>query len=137
MRDCVIDASVTLAWIFNEDGRGKALDKLLRPLNLAAPWLWRLEVVNAILVRERRKDITQAQGMQYLQALESLEIEILDEPVNRGLSQLAHLARPHQLGAYDAVYLDFALSLNLPLLSDDRNLQDACNRAGVKLIPPP
>ncbi len=137
MPDCVIDASITIAWIFDEDGRGGALDKLLRPMNLAAPWLWRLEVANAILVRERRKDLSQAQGMQFLQALESLEIEVLDEPANRSLSQLAQLARPHQLGAYDAVYLDLAISLNLPLFTGDRNLQHACNRTGVKLIPPP
>ena len=137
MPHCIIDASITLAWIFDEDGRGGVLDKFLRPLNLAAPWRWRLEVANAILVREGRKDLTQVQGMQYLQALESLEIEVLDEPVNRSLSQLAQLARPHQLSAYDAVYLDLAISLNLPLFTDDRNLQHACNRAGVELISPP
>ena len=136
MARCLIDANITLTWLFDEDDRRTALDQQFQSLELVAPWLWRLEVVHAILVRERRKHITQAQGSRYLQALESLGIEIVDEPVNRTLTGLAQTARPHQLSSYDAVYLDLAVSLRLPLFTDDGNLRDAAERVGVNLIQP-
>jgi predicted nucleic acid-binding protein len=134
MAACVVDASVTLAWVFDEGGRGTALDRQIGELDLVAPWLWRLEVVNAVLIRERWREMSEAQGSRLLAALESLEIEIVGEPVPRTLVSLAHTARPHQLTAYDAVYLDLAVSLGLPLLCDDGNLRSAAQRVGVPLI---
>lgn len=134
MARCLIDASITLAWLFDEGGRGAALDRQIEPLTLVAPWLWRLEVVNVILVRERRRQITPAQGTRLLDALEGMEVEIVGEPASRTLGSLAQTARPHQLSAYDAVYLDFAISLDLPLFTDDHNLQSAAKRMGVTLI---
>jgi predicted nucleic acid-binding protein len=134
MAACVVDATVTLAWVFDEGGRGTALDRQIGELDLVAPWLWRLEVVNAVLVRERRREMSEAQGSRLLAALESLEIEIVGEPVPRTLVSLAHTARPHQLTAYNAVYLDLAVSLGLPLLCDDGNLRSAAERVGVPLI---
>lgn len=98
--------------------------------------MWRLEVVNVILVRERRRQITQAQGTRLLEALEALEIEIVGDPANRTLSSLALTARPHQLSAYDAISLDFAISLALPLFTDDVNLRGAAERMGVAVIEP-
>ncbi|MFM7205462.1 MAG: type II toxin-antitoxin system VapC family toxin [Planctomycetaceae bacterium] len=132
----MIDASVTLAWLFNEGSRGPALDRQIESLDLVAPWLWRLEVVNAILIRERRRQITQAQATRLLEALEALEIEIVGEPITRTLVGLAHTARPHQLTSYDAVYLDLATSLALPLLTDDINLRAAAERVGVPVVEP-
>ncbi len=87
-----------------------------------------------MLVRERRKTLTQAEGSQYLQALESLDIEVVSEPTHRTLTGLAQTARPHQLSAYDAVYLDLSVCLGLALLTDDRNLRSAAERIGVPLI---
>ncbi|MFZ4734260.1 MAG: type II toxin-antitoxin system VapC family toxin, partial [Pirellulales bacterium] len=69
MARCLIDASITLAWLFDEGGRGGVLDRQIEPLELVAPWLWRLEVVNVILVRERCRQITPAQGTRLLEAL--------------------------------------------------------------------
>lgn len=130
----LIDASSTLAWLFNEDDQGPKLTPVLQNHELVAPWLWRLEVVNVVLVRERRKLMTQAQGTQSLGVLESLDVEVLGEPGHRSLTGLAQTARPHQLSAYDAVYLDFAVSLDLPLLTNDKNLREAAKRVGVALV---
>jgi predicted nucleic acid-binding protein len=134
MAACVVDATVTLAWVFDEGGRGTALDRQIGQLDLVAPWLWRLEMVNAVLVCERRREMSEAQGSRLLATLESLEIEIVGEPVPLTLVSLAHTARPHQLTAFDAVYLDLAVSLGLPLLCDDGKLRSAAERVGVPLI---
>lgn len=134
MADCIVDASVTLNWLFGEDRRSQWILRVFASGAPAAPWLWGLEVVNAVLVQERRKQITQNQGTQFLQILEALDIEIMGEPMDRDMEKLALLARPHQLTAYDALYLDLAINLGLPLCTMDRNLKNAANRLGIRLI---
>jgi predicted nucleic acid-binding protein len=38
------------------------------------------------------------------------------------------------LTAYDAVHLDLAINLNLPLFTRDKNLRAAANGVGVPLV---
>ena len=134
MADAVIDASVTLAWLFGEEDQSEAAQERLSDAALVAPTLWRLEVVNAILVKERRKHITPAQGTRFLQLLEALDIEVVGEPTARSMEQLALFARPHQLSAYDAVYLELATILGLPLWTYDSNLTKAAKKLGVAIV---
>ena len=101
-----------------------------------APWLWRIEIVHVVLKRERQKKLTQAEGTQYLQAIESLNVEIIDEPSDRTMVELAQAARLHQLTSYDAVYFDLAVRLGIPLITDDGNLQSAIERVGIEWIEP-
>ncbi len=44
------------------------------------------------------------------------------------------VARPHQLTSYDAVDLELAMSLKLPLFTRDNNLIAAARRVGVELV---
>lgn len=80
--------------------------------------------------------ITSVQSNRYLHALQSLEIEIIDEPQSRSLSEVAMLARPHQLTSYDAVYLESAIRLGSQLFTLDHNLLKACEAAGVEVVKP-
>ncbi len=134
MARIVIDASATLAWLFDEDYARARVRPVLDSSELVAPWLWRLEVVNAILVRERRELLTEVLASRLLQALDELRIDLVGEPDARTATGLAQTARPHQLSAYDAIYLDLAIRLALPLLTRDNNLRAAAQRVGVKLI---
>lgn len=136
MSRCVIDASTTLAWLFNESGRGPALGKQFLSLELIAPWLWQLEIAHVILKRERQKVYTEAQANQRLQAVDDLGVEVVGSPQSLTLVGMARVARPHQLTSYDAAYFDLAMRLGLPLLSDDKNLRAAAERTGLQLIEP-
>lgn len=130
----VVDASATLAWLFGEGDPAAWLEANLSSMSLSAPQLWRLEVVNAIVVKERRKQITESQGNQFLEILDALPIAI-GQPQNvQTLQDLANLARTHQLTAYDAAYLHLAQSVNASLLTLDANLIDAARRINVPLI---
>lgn len=133
-RRFIIDSSVTLAWLFDEDHSTGRIEAVLKDAELVAPSLWRLEIVNVILVKQRRKLLTVAQGTHLLEVLEDWTVEVLAEPPTRSLTGLAALAQPHQLSAYDAVYLDLALSLGLPLFTRDNNLEAAAMRIGLPLI---
>jgi predicted nucleic acid-binding protein len=133
MRRIIIDASTTLDWLFDEDTSADRVKAILDTSEIVAPWLWRLEVTNAVLVRERRKLLTEAQSSRLLQLLDELNVELIGEPATRSVMSLAQTARPHQLSAYDAVYLDLAVRLGLPLFTRDNNLKAAAKRAGVAL----
>ena len=84
-------------------------------------------------ISERRKIVTEAQAFRLLGLLDELTIELMPEPVARTASGLAQIARPHQLSAYDAIYLDLAIRLGLPLFTRDGNLRAAAARVGVPL----
>ena len=125
MPGVVVDASATLAWLFAEDDPGGWLATQASGATLLAPSHWRLEVVNAVIIKERRRQITRDQGDRFLQILDALPItSVLPRP-EQTLKQLAILARSHQLTAYDAVYLDLALAAAASLLTLDSNLKNA------------
>jgi len=130
----VVDASATLAWLFGEGDPAAWLEANLSSMKLSAPPLWRLEVVNVIVVKERRKQITESQGEQFLMILEALPIAIVPSQNEQSLLDLAKLARTHQLTAYDAAYLDLARSEQASLLTLDANLIDAAQRINVPLV---
>ena len=50
-------------------------------------------------------------------------------------TRTAALAARHRLSAYDAVYLELAHRLRLPLATADRALLAAAPEAGVELLP--
>jgi predicted nucleic acid-binding protein len=127
----VIDASAALALAFNEDSFANRFAEQLAAERLIAPPIWRLEVDNVILRNERQHLITAEQGNRVLAALDTICDEIVDSQSDETLEQLAAFARPHQLTAYDAAYLDVALKTAATLLTLDQNLIDAANRLGL------
>ncbi len=130
----IIDASATLSWLFGEGVPDDWLATNLTSATLRAPSLWRLEVVNAIVVKERRGQISQAQGDRFLQLLDSLPVEIVSSFENQPLEAIAKLAREHQLTSYDAVYLETARTSPASLCTLDNNLRTAALRSGVELV---
>ena len=63
--------------------------------------------------------------------LKSLPITIDDETAVRAWQESLHLARAHQLSAYDAAYLELALRRGLPLATLDNPLKVAAAAVGV------
>lgn len=131
----VIDASMTLAWLFERQKKEEALcaDHVLLAMTEIETWvppLWHIEITNALLVGERRKVVTEAQVIDYLNRLSGLPINTDNAtPENRRDAVMA-LAREHGLTAYDATYLDLALRMNAVLATFDSKLADAMLKAG-------
>jgi predicted nucleic acid-binding protein len=134
MQEVVLDASAALEWLFLDKPAVPLASDPVSNASFVAPWLWRLEVVNAVLVKERQKVLTHTEAARCLRYLQALNVHLVDEPLGRGLERLAAFARPHQLTAYDAVYVELALTKGLPLLTFDRNQQAAARRLGIEVI---
>lgn len=133
MSGCVLDASVVLAWLFDDeqDPRANAALTRLGEDGGIVPHLWHLEVRNALLVAERRGRVTHDQAAQRLGELQKLPIQT---DANTNFDAAFSLARTHRLSFYDAVYLELARRRNIPLVSVDAALDRAATAEG--LAPP-
>jgi predicted nucleic acid-binding protein len=131
----VLDASVTLAWCF-EDAASSIADYALGILGsggqAVVPSLWRLELANGLVMAERRQRMTEADTTRFLCLLEGLPIEVISD--YRDAASMVTLARAHGLTAYDAAYLEVALRTGVPLATLDGQLSRAAKAAGVTVM---
>jgi predicted nucleic acid-binding protein len=129
----VLDASVTLAWFLPDEGTPYAMrirDRLDDQMPIV-PWLWRVEVVNGLMMAERRNRIAATDVDLAVDVIDCLAVRIDD---TAPLHVLRDLARRHQRTIYDAIYLNLAFQSDLPLATLDGGLRQACREAGVALI---
>lgn len=132
----VLDASVALSWMFERESQSerKRSSTVLDALESApaiVPALWQAEVLNGLLVGERRDVVTPAQSLEYLARLGQLPIAVdAVTPISRRDSVI-ELARRYGLSAYDASYLELAIRTGGPLATFDRNLAKAAKAAGL------
>ncbi len=131
----VLDGSVTMVWGFEdeEDAYAAALLDKMPDLQAHVPSLWPLEVANALIVGERRGRMTPADAARFLSILGTFPIAVDDETAARAWTDTLHLARAHQISAYDASYLELAIRHGLPLASLDGKLKAAATAVGVTL----
>ena len=130
MSGVVIDASVVIAWLFDDEDEPSA-DRVFEQIGEAGafvPPLWHLETRNALLTAERRGRLSWGQVEERLEALKDLPIHT-DEALD--LQVAFALAKTHKLSFYDAVYLELAKRRNAPLATLDRNLAQAAITEGL------
>lgn len=133
----VLDASVTLAWCFEDEWArpAEAILDLLESREALVPPLWLLEVGGALLGAERRNRLATAEVTYFLELLRSLPIHLIEGlERERAWGEILHLARTYQLSTYDATYLDLAMRNGLPLATLDHALQQAAAQVGVALL---
>ena len=132
----VVDASVTLAWAFEDESSAYSdlvLDSLAE-ISTCVPNIWPLEVGNALLVAERRGRLKQAATVEFLALLRQLPIKVETERLDRLLGEILALAREQGLSTYDASYLHLAMRRGLPLATTDEYMRQAAARAGIALF---
>lgn len=132
----VIDASLTMAWYF-EDESTPATDELLdRVADAGAivPTLWRLEVANAFQMAMRRQRIDAIYRDASLAELALMPITIDADTNDYAWSATLRLAERFSLTMYDAAYLELALRHHLPLATLDRELRSAAPALDIELL---
>jgi predicted nucleic acid-binding protein len=129
----VLDASVALAWCFEDEGGAYALDVLesLRSTEAVVPTVWPLEVTNGLVVAERRGRINAPAAVRALSLLRALPVVVEPSERRRVFEGGFRLARTHGLSTYDAAYLELALTRGLPLATLDGPLADAAEAEGL------
>jgi predicted nucleic acid-binding protein len=131
----VLDSSMALAWLFEDENSDQATNVLLQVTEIGAtvPSLWRLEVANALQMAVRRGRIDAEFRDASLADLAALSIVVDSETDHQAWSTTLHLADYCKLALYDAAYLELAQRLNLPLATLDQALVNAAVGIGVTL----
>lgn len=127
----VIDASMTMAWCFEDEatpGSDAVLQRLGGDIGVV-PSLWPLEVANVLLVAERRGRLTEAQTARFMELLSQLPIEVDADAAD--IDGVVEVGRRHDLSAYDSAYLLLAERRGIDLATRDRRLASAARVAGV------
>ena len=139
MPEFVLDASMTLAWCFEDEGTPfteSVFDQLRAGSDCVVPAIWPSEVANGVRQAERRGRITPERANDFLLMLLAQPISVVDPSSEQTFQAVLDLARDQQLTVYDAMYLDLALREGLPLASLDDPLRAAADRVGVALVGP-
>jgi predicted nucleic acid-binding protein len=131
----VLDCSVTMAWIFDDedDPLAAAVRDRLEGDVAVAPPIWPLEVGNALLVAERRERVSRAEALRFLEVLRQLPIDVDATEAMVALDRALQIGRETGVSAYDASYLELAARFGVPLATLDRRLAAAAARVGVAL----
>ena len=129
----VLDCSVAMAWVFPDEATestGRLRDSLIDG-RAFVPSLWPVEVASVLLAATRRGRLGAEEWPRVCASLEALPIEIDPVSMSRTWGAVLDLAVEHRLSAYDAMYLELALRMRLPLATLDRALAAAARAAGV------
>lgn len=134
------DASVTLAWCFDDERTAYTellLDRMRKAEEVIVPNHWPFEVVNCLVQAKKRNRIDEPQIARFLLDLASFHILLDNERILAVWERIRHLAETHGLTAYDAAYLELAQRTQLPLATLDRDLHKAAHAASIPLIAAP
>lgn len=136
----VLDASVTLAWCFEDEAGGADGDyavgvlEALRSSEAVAASVWPLEVANGLLVAERRGRLDAAAAAAFMELVLALPIALDPGTRSHGLRGAHQAGRIRRLSAYDAAYLELAARRGVPLATLDARLREAAVEEGVPLF---
>jgi predicted nucleic acid-binding protein len=133
----IADASVVLAWFFDEKQTPKALEVLKRIEieGLLVPPLWWSEVENGVLMGERRGRKKPDESEAFLSLVRALPIETDDAPRHRISDDILELGRRYQLTAYDAAYVELAKRESASLATFDDALRRCAQSLKIKVLP--
>ena len=132
MSEMIVDASMVIAWLFEdeEDTRADRALEHLKGSGGTVPWLWHLETRNSLISAERRGRFSAQMIDEQLDALRGLPIRT---DANPNLQMAFELARVHGLSFYDAIYLELAKRLQGTFATLDVRLARAALMEGLEV----
>ena len=114
----VIDASIAIKWVIEEDGTPQALI-LLRHAKLIAPELLIAECANILWKKVKRQELSKTEALLAARLLQAAEIELM--PARGLLEAAARIAIEVDHPAYDCLYLALAIESDCRFATADQN----------------
>lgn len=129
----VVDSSVALNWVMPDEDRAttEALMDSVSLTGAVVPPLFRIEVGNSLLLGVRRKRISAEYISKALDLIEQLPLRVDANGADYVWRTTIEIAAAYGLTLYDAIYLELAIRLDLPLATLDAKLARAAEIAGV------
>ena len=127
MTDLVVDASIAMKWVLNEDGTDAAA--ALQHDHLFAPNLIVSECANVLWVHARRGVLTKAEAKVCLAEIETTPVTLV--PIEDLIETALDLALELDHPIYDSLYLALAVRTGVTLVTADRRFVAAINGHGL------
>ena len=136
MNRFVLDCSVAMGWCFRDETSEYSADilRLLKASGAVVPSVWYLELVNALIVGERRGCLLPLETAEFIARVRKLPIDIDAIALNCKCDDILSLARVHSLSSYDEAYLELAIRTAMPIATLDGRLATAAASVGIKLL---
>ena len=119
MKTFVIDASIAIKWVVEEDGTDNAL-ALRRRAKLLAPELLTAECANILWKKVQRGELTVDEALLAARLLQASDIELL--PTRALLEPATRLAIELNHPAYDCIYIALAIEHDSQFVTADGRL---------------
>lgn len=134
----VLDASVVLTWCFPDEESQKATEiseRIAAGERVVVPAFWRHEILNALLVGERRKRLTPELTQAFIEDLDRLPVDVDATATSTVVFDATQaLCRKRRLTAYDAAYLEIAIRETTALATVDEDLRRAAVAESVRVL---
>jgi len=132
----VVDASTAASWLLPDeaDGDSDTLHRMAIMDGVAAPFHFPAEVASAILKAHRRGRVADKHLPAIRATYDAWAVKVDTEGAGRVWAETYRLATTHRLNLYDAVYLELAIRLSLPLATSDEALSMVATKAGVEIV---
>ncbi len=130
----VLDNSVVSGWLLQGQATDytEAVSRRMTQERAIAPALLVWEYTNVLRTACKRGRLTAQDAQQAITWLKQLPIDT--DTSTPDAAMLLALALRHDLSSYDAVYLEVALRLQLPIATADTDLASAARVAGVGVL---
>ena len=131
MKRVVLDASVVLKWYLPDENYGEKALSLLHQyvsgeLDILGPTLLEYEVMNALLLAQKRGRIREEKVLLAVEGFIDLQITL--KSVSSFYFKAIHYSKTYNRSAYDASYLAVADQEGLALITADKGLFNAVKK---------
>jgi predicted nucleic acid-binding protein len=127
----VIDASVVLKWFLTDEEYGQKAMSLLgqyisNELDILVPSLLEYEVVNGLIIAQRKGRLKEEKILTAIEGFLNLEIKLMN--LSHIYSNVLHYCRIYNRSAYDASYLALAEEAGVDLITADEGLYNVVKK---------
>lgn len=129
MSTLVVDASIAVKWVIEEQGTSQAL-MLRQSARLIAPELLVAECANILWKKARLGELSREEAVLAARLLQTAEVELL--PTRSLLEAATRIAIEINHPAYDCLYVALAVENNCKFVTADERLMRKLAQAGPR-----
>ena len=127
----VLDSSYALALVMPDEQRPASMEAVVED-DLVAPFIWPLEIANALRTNLRRGRLSVDRIDALFQRIAGLRVDVVG-PAHSHPQSYFDAAQVHDLTPYDATYITAAVRFSAALATRDRALAAVAERLGIPI----
>ncbi|GJM40287.1 MAG: twitching motility protein PilT [Ardenticatenaceae bacterium] len=125
----VADTNIFLAVALNEPEKDRIVE-ITKGFDAFCPEILPYEIANALSAMVKRKRISAEKVLAIYEITQEIPVQLVSTDILKSLE----IAGRYNIYAYDAYFLQCALSLNCPLLTLDFGIKQVARQLGIKIL---